>query len=422
MALSAKVVSFLLSDDVVGTTQAITGVGFQPKALIFFSGGSVSATDLVTDTLNTRIGAGFASGATKRGCITYFVNDAEATMDTSCGIRGDAAFAVTDGADVFVGAWDLVSLDADGFTIVVDIDAATASATRVHVLCLGGDDITNVETNSFTKAAATGNQAVTGVGFQPDMVFFLTTGEAGPLPDSDSAARYSLGAARSSSQQVVLHAFSEDAIAASNTDRYSRFDECVLARINGTFANQRGSLVSLDADGFTINWLEGTTAIPVLYLAIKGGGWHIGNSATATSLTTVATSGYGFTPKGVMVLSHCRTAQNTAGVMAVDMTLSVGAADSPTSRGCHSNFEFDASGTSNIFQGISYDEVYQNLTGGGGMVGEMDLQSLDADGVTFVMDDADPTARVFGYIGFGDTPAAAGGPTVNSLMLMGVGI
>ena len=417
MALSAKVVSFLLSDAVVGTTQAITGVGFQPKALIFFSGGSVSATDLTVDTLNVRVGVGFGVSATKRCCITYFINDAAATMDTSCGIREDSIVAAIDGGAV-VGLWDLVSLDADGFTIVVDDQSTTVASPRVHVLCLGGTDITNVEAKSFTKAAATGNQAVTGIGFQPDMLFFLTTGQLGPLPDLDGTARYSFGAARSSTEQVVLHAFSEDSTAASNVENYSRFDECVLGRINGTFANQRGSLVSLDADGFTINWLEGTTATPVLVLAIKGGSWKVGNSATAASLTTVVTSGYGFTPKGVMVLSNCATAVNAAGVLNVDMALSVGAADSPTSRGAHSNFEFDASGTSNVWQGIEYDEIYSNLTGGGGIVGLMDVQSLDADGVTFVMDDADPTARVFAYIGMGDSPAA----DVPSLSLLGVGV
>jgi hypothetical protein len=52
----------------------------------------------------------------------------------------------------------------------------------------------------------------------------------------------------------------------------------------------------------------------------------------------------------------------------------------------------------------------------------MDVQSLDADGVTFVMDDADPTTRVFGYIGFGDTAVAGGPPGPNALMMMGIGL
>lgn len=401
MALQAKVVSFLLSDDVVGTTQAITGVGFTPKAVILFWGGNFSATDS-TAQQNTRFGVGFGASATKRGCIGAWINDNEATMETACIIRGDQIVAVVDGTDSAVGRWDLVSMDGDGFTVIVDQDASTANSPRVFALCLGGTDITNVEVNSFTKAASTGNQAVTGVGFQPDMVFFLATGEAGPLPDSDNTARYSFGGGRSAAQQFVIAGFSEDGTGTSNTDRYSRADTCIMGRINGTFANQRGALVSLDADGFTIDWITGTAAIPVLYLAIKGGGWHVGNSATATSLTTIATSGYGFAPKAVLVLSHLATVLSDPNSHQDHLNLSVGAADSPTSRGVHATNEQDALGTSAAWNGVQFDEVYANLSGGAGLVGLMDVDTFDGDGVTFIMDDADPSARVFGYISCGD--------------------
>ncbi len=420
MALSAKVVSFLLSDDVVGTTQAITGVGFQPKAIIFWWGGNTSAVDSVVND-NSHFGAGFAESATERGCIGAWVNNNEATMETAVCIREDQIAATVDGTDLTVGRWDLVSMDADGFTVIVDQDASVANGPRVHALCLGGTDITNVDFGAFTKAGATGNQAVAGVGFQPDVVFFLTTGEGGPSPDSDSTARYSLGVARSAAEQMVLHGFSEDGLGESNTERYHNHSECVMGRINSSFAQQRGSLVSLDADGFTINWLAGTATLPVLYLALKGGGWKIGNTFTSTLLTTISVSGFGFAPKGVMVLSHCAVSASTPGTMQANMMLSVGAGDSPTSRRCQSDQEDDALATSSVWKGISFDEVYQNLTGGGGMVGEMDIQSFDADGITFVMDDADPSARTFGYVACGDTPAAGGPPGPNALMLLGVG-
>jgi hypothetical protein len=418
MALSAKVVSFLLTDDVVGTTQAITGVGFQPKAVILFWGGNQSATDSVA-TQNSHFGMGFGVSSSERGCIAAWVNDNEGTTETACGIRNEQLVMTVDGTDLAVGRWDLVSMDVDGFTIIVDQDASTANSPRVHALCLGGADITNVKVGSFAKAGSTGNQAVTGVGFQPDMLFLLATGEASGFPDSDSAARYCFGAARSAAEQSVIFGYSEDAVGTSNTERYVRFDECVLVRANTGTVN-RGTFVSMDSDGFTINWNEGTATCAMLYLAIKGGGWKVGNDLTQTALTTTVTSGYGFTPRGVMVASHCATSQNaTPGTPNAQMMISMGAANSPTSRGCQSTEEPDGLGTSDVWNGIMFDGVYQNLTGGAGMVGEMDVQSFDGDGVTFVMDDADPTQRVFWYIGMGDTPVAA---EVPSLALLGVGV
>lgn len=399
MALNAKVVSFLLSDGVVGTTQAITGVGFQPKAIIFFWGGSLSATDEQASA-NTRFGMGFAVSSTDRGYQSSFIEDGAATMNTAV-VSGRDGCIGTSAAGAQDGRWDLVSMDTDGFTLIVDIDAPLASAVRVHALCIGGTDLTNAVGGQFNRTGATGNQSVTGVGFQPDIVFFFSTGQGGPYPDFDAAARWNFGAAISAAQQLTLWGFSEDATAASNTEKYMRFDECIFNEINAGFAHQRATFVSQDVDGFTINWLTGTNTHPHMYLALKGGEWLIGNDATETSLITIPTTGYGFAPVGVMVLSHNATAQSAADTPTAGMSISVGAADSPISRGSHLSDDGDGNATSDVEFGIQYDEIYQNITTGGGISGLMDVQSFDSDGVTFVMDDADPAAQVFGYIAMG---------------------
>jgi hypothetical protein len=258
---------------------------------------------------------------------------------------------------------------------------------------------------------------VTGVGFKPDITFFFATGEAGPLPDNDYNARYGFGAAISAAKQGVNWTWAEDANANTNDQRYTRFDECMYIETNIS-AQQRATFVTQDSDGFTVNWLAGTAAVPILYLCIKGGSWHIGNSATLTSLASIATTGYGFAPNAVMVLSACTTAQSTAGTPNSDHCLSVGAGTSPSARVAQSNFEATALATSDAWFGIEYDEIYSNLSLPG-IAGLMDIQSMDADGVTFVMDDADPTTRVFWYIGMGDSPAGPPGP--NALMMLGVG-
>ncbi len=412
MALSTKVGTFLAVDGVAGTTQAITGVGFLPKAVIFWFGGSASATDQAVKDIDSRFGMGYAVSATDRGCHGSSIQDAVGTTQTEVSIRGDACIVQSSiGAGAPVGLCDLQSMDADGFTIVVDLDPPASASRRISYLAIGGADITNVKGGSFSKAGATGNQAVTGVGFQPDITFFFATGQAGPLPDNDFNARYGFGAAISAAKQGVLWSWAEDANTVTNNNRYTRFDECMYVE-NNSSAQQRATFVTQDSDGFTVNWLAGTATTPILFMCIKGGSWHIGNSATLTSLASIATTGYGFAPKAVMVLSVCTTAQQTAGTPATDHCLSVGAGTSTSERVAQSNFEADALATSDPWTGIEYDEIYSNLTLPG-LDGLMDIQSMDADGVTFVMDDADPTTRVFWYVGCGDTPVAATAQAAN---------
>lgn len=420
MALSTKVGTFLAVDGVAGTTQAITGVGFLPKAIIFWWSGSSSPTDDTQNGQDSRFGMGYAVSATDRGCHGSYIEDNVATTQTEVSIRSDACIVQSSaGGAAPEGLWDLQSMDADGFTIVVDLDPPAAASRRISYLAIGGADVSSVKGGNFTKAAATGNQAVTGVGFQPDITFFFATGEAGPLPaDNDFNARYGFGAAISAAKQGVLWSWAEDGNANTNDQRYSRFDECMYIE-NNVSAQQRATFVTQDSDGFTVNWLAGTTAVPILYLCIKGGSWHIGNSATLTSLASIATTGYGFAPKAVMVLSVGATAQQTAGTPASDHCLSVGAGTGAAARVAQSNYEQTALATSDAWFGIEYDEIYSNLSLPG-IAGLMDIQSMDADGVTFVMDDADPTTRVFWYIGMGDSPAG-GPPGPNALMLLGVG-
>jgi hypothetical protein len=71
---------------------------------------------------------------------------------------------------------------------------------------------------------------------------------------------------------------------------------------------------------------------------------------------------------------------------------------------------------------VDYANVYNSWSGlGPAIEGSMALDSLDADGFTVHMTDADPSARFTSYLALGPFASAAG-PTPNSLMLVGVGI
>ena len=103
----------------------------------------------------------------------------------------------------------------------------------------------------FALNTATGNQSVTGVGFQPDVVIFLPTNLTADGVGSD--AYLNIGAAVSSSARKTFSSTSEDGQATTDTSRES-YDLCISQNNPGSSSSDYlADFVSLDADGFTIN-------------------------------------------------------------------------------------------------------------------------------------------------------------------------
>lgn len=92
---------------------------------------------------------------------------------------------------------------------------------------------------SFTTSGSTGNQSVTGIGFKPEVVQFFGLTNAG----SD---HYTMtGAMDSSGSQWVVYGISNGTSGAVG----SSTSACI--HITGL---NNASFVSMDANGFTINW------------------------------------------------------------------------------------------------------------------------------------------------------------------------
>jgi hypothetical protein len=73
-------------------------------------------------------------------------------------------------------------MDPDGFTIRWTTNEARADI--IHYIALGGTDITNAVASDFTMTTGSGTQDVTGLGFQPDFLMFLSVEHttASPMP------------------------------------------------------------------------------------------------------------------------------------------------------------------------------------------------------------------------------------------------
>jgi hypothetical protein len=407
MALLCKVIEF--AQPTSSGNQATTGAGFRPKAIMIFGSAPTSAGNAVNLFLN----AGMATSTSARGVISSFDTDAVATTIVFRGTRTDRCYASYASATSIVEA-DLVSLDADGFTLNWS-KVEASNARKLFAVCLGGDDLTNAKVQTFTGASSAGNQSVTGVGFQPDCTIFfagLTLANLG-----ESSMLFSIGAAKSSSERVAAGMSSVDNVGTSNTNRKQVSDKCITLPWAGTGAVlQEADFVSHDADGFTINWTTALSNRTILALCLKGGQYKIGAETQKTSTGTKATTGTSFTPTGLLTWGVNNTASSS---IADNARLSIGFASGAGDEKSIWGGSLDNQGTSVSDSRYSATKVIEHCTEGTPTVNAAaDVDSFDSNGFTLDWTTADATAREFLYLAFGSDAAPPGGFIDNTNIIL----
>lgn len=404
MAMNAKVGTFLWdSATIAGGTIVVTGVGFQPKAVIVFGSGRSDATDAI-GRADAQHSFGFAVSTTGRRTMGIWSDDANTTTDAIRGQHNGALALEVGTGSVITGLLDLQAFDVDGFTLVVDDQSVTSR--RLSYLALGGD-MTNAAVGDFIPSSGTGNQAVTGVGFQPSCLVFMSLFRQ-PMPGVGGNAGLGLGCAVSSTQGWVLAVMSDSNVATSNTHHYAQDAECLAMLLADGSFNVRFTFVSMDTDGFTVSKVIAPTATNryVSFLALKGGNYAAGSLLTRTDTNDIAVTGLGFAPSAVL-FGSCASAENTLGTSTAHSQSSIGITTSVTERVTHTHLDEDNQAVSDVTTAIEYDAVYANIDAASAIQGLMDLKSMDADGFTTVMDDTDPSANWVGWLAFGPAAAAA---------------
>jgi hypothetical protein len=390
---------------------ATTDPGFQPGAILLFNGLQTSVVGLA----DAQWSLGVASSSSSEVQAGKNSDNGTASSDVSRVFSNtDVIRNLTAGTNTVNVSATLTSLDATGFTL--NFGTLTTVLPVYNYLAFGGADITNTASGNFAAAGSTGNQAITGLGFRPDVVFLFATiiTTAG---QANNTNQYCFGAMNSSGQWV-MGSKAQNAQATMNTSRMF-YNNKVLAMpataSNAVFFDAQ--YVSLDSDGFTINiTTTGGTALLIGYLAIKGGQWKIGTETQKTSTGTKATTGTGFTPKGVLFGSVIDT--QTTGTADNDR-LMFGSTDGTQNTAL---FYGDSDNTANAVSStiMSNTKCLVMGTEAGATPttqAEANISSLDSDGFTLDWTTADATARVFGYVAFGDTAVSVR----KNLTLLGVG-
>lgn len=418
MALEVAHGSFRwLAADGVGATYVVSGLSFQPKAILFLLCGMGSDTDAATETSSVQQGVGVATSTTSRRCVSIRELDNQATMVCSSGYRTDA-IALAFGGVTVEGLLDLSAIAADGFTAIVD-DQIPANR-QVFWIAWGGADITVAVDGDIAEPAATGDQDYTVTGFvaaATDQVVILAgvqTADAAPAAErNDSGIFIGFATSGADADNVVMAGNADDASADADTDGYCKTAECLAMHlISGGNPNARAKLTQFGTDNFRLNWIaRAVTSRRSIFLAMKGGSWKAGAYAIdgSTLNATATVSGLAFAPKGIVGIGRM-TAEQAAGTATAENRFGIGVGTSTTSRRATGFWSEDAATASEINQVIEYDQVLAFPSNAGALGSAYDINAMNSDGFQIIVDVAGGVASEWqGYLAFGDAPAAGGG-------------
>ena len=378
--------------------QIVTGVGFEPKAIIFYWTGNDTAAgtkDVV------KFGVGVSAGNSgSHGSIGIRVEHvlgnysagASSTRESQIKIyTGDLGSAKTANAAVtgFTGdGFELNWLDEPGGTYII------------HYFAVGGAGVV-ASAGEFLAGKSFSGATQINTGFRPDMVFMVSNGtkelyELAPV----HAANFSLGFATGSSSQAVANFFFNNGGATSQVCSRERTDAVISMLTSSCSSYFLGDGFFTDDSGFTFRNSLVPDPFYVRYLAIGGASFKVGSFTKRTSVGTSSVVGLGFTPKGIFLASRNQPVNSS---IAPHADFSIGSANSINSRG--------AIGVSAqaLTTGLSTDrrtttnKVYTHITSvAGALSNEADLVSLDEDGFTLNWTTADINANEIFYFAVGD--------------------
>lgn len=382
-AVSFKKGSFTKSTGAAPASQSITGVGFQPKAVIFFWDRQSSEGFAA----NQDAGIGFAASATQERAvaITSEDNSNSASFGQYRSNNNMIVIMTAGGNPLVTATAELTSFDSDGFTInwTLNTGSDQASPFIIHYIAFGGSDITNAFAGDFNLSASTGNQSITGVGFQPDMMVFLwsfTQIVNSAVKDNEIG----IGFAKSSTSRGATVFAGRDATGTNDAKRWQQRANAAILVLEPTLSppvqDAVADFVSMDADGFTIYKPDAPTdPVPIFFLALKGGQHKVGTIIQPDSTGNQSTTGVGFQPVGLLMSSFNKVADNA---ITTGGAFSIGGAQSSSARGGIWFQDRDDLDPSEANMYTATTNALTLATGPSTIKSRTDFASFDSDGFT----------------------------------------
>lgn len=238
----------------------------------------------------------------------------------------------------------------------------------------------NAKTGLFNLNVATGNQSITGLGFQPKIIFFIFCNDTSDIVTEVanvnlSIGVYGLGTANGRSAAN----FCDNGAETSNARSDNSAAAVLLSKRDADATTDvTASGVSLDSDGFTIN--QSTTPAnnyQIGYLALGGDDLtNVAYSSTTTRSSAGAQSiSTGFQPDCVMLMGMGTN-------IGVDASYGMGFAHTGVNGASMAMFDDDNDANTNGFKFFNSNRITDGYNAGSGLNFKAVLSSMDASGFT----------------------------------------
>lgn len=388
--------SVLSGTGAIGTDVVVTGLDFQPR-VVFCQSGQAS-TD--ADALQTSAWWSYGFHANgKNRCIAINQQD-NAADDQRHSLRNDRIVESLDNNGTVVGALAVQSLDGDGFTL--DTVVQYTGARVIMYVALGGDDIEEADIQDVTLPGVTGNNDQQPFAFDPN--FLMLIGNIRTTEGLGANIKASIGMTNGDAQYVMSVHSDDGAGNISLCGAYIYDGEMFASAGRPTAVTARAAFVEWLTGGWRWNVLATGVAQKIYVLGMKCTVKpFLGDLLSQTDTTTqIVESGFAFQPAGAMLFSDCFAKSPQGASDNTHARLSVGAWTSSANRRA---FAFGADDNNDPPRAESIyetDELYANITFFI-IQGLMDSVSLDEDGFTNIMDDADPSQAFCFYVAFNST-------------------
>lgn len=310
-------------------TQAITGVGFTPKLVFFFTAGATADATFQAG-IRGCVGVAVSTSSNGNASIGIFdVDNVAASVDGESAHRNCINFVDNPSGIAGQGQEDkadLQSWDVDGFTLNWSQNN-TGRAAIIHYLALY-DPAMQVSLIEWTTPTSTGNKSATGAGFKPDFVFHIGT-SSGNQDTFVGAYGPAFGAMDANNNQWSMSLGATTNANPTNSNREYLLTACY----RNTFANHTATMVSMDADGFTLNFSAVSgTACYMRSVCIRGIRTQVGSITKTTAAATASQviTGLNHTPKALLLMSTFSTATGSQ----ASARMGIGATDGSNVEAC----------------------------------------------------------------------------------------
>ena len=240
-----------------------------------------------------------------------------------------------------------------------------------------------VKAGTFVQKTSPGAQAIAGLGFQPQLILFFSSGvtSSGSYADHQNAMHgMTVGTAAGDNGSVSTSSQDGQTTGTHNSSGRAARKAITFCEF-GDALKAESDLTSFDADGFTLNWTTADAVARIInFIAVDGFTdvkvieWQLNGSAGNQSVT-----GVGFTPDVVISIWEQNDNLNSTPYVANDGGIGIGAFDGTVEWGM-STFDEEGNDTTTRRNQSNVD-----LWAGSNVAGTAryaNFVSMDADGFT----------------------------------------